>query len=461
MNLELLKYLSFVIVLLIAFIFTNIPILISYLLKFKYKNIGGDNVRRRTYTSQNDCNKNVRVKPCCTSKFNQDNSELQVIDINDDDHNDSGSENEEINLKLNRYRNFIINYNLVSTYLTCFSGGIFLATSVLELLPDVVNNMNEIKSKFILQDKSMMSMSMQHSSEINMFVMNHNNNINSTSSNANSIRLNRFPLGEFFIIFGILIIMALEQLIIKFNEKSSSRIHKIKRANNDEHVLLMETSLNQVNNAENTTNNGNNDNSSQYTSKYPVLVNKLTTIKTRTFVLLIALCIHSIFEGLSIGLQTNIGVLGNILIAISIHKCLIAFSFGQQLVENLNKYEKILFKQQEENNIVGDESSSSHKSAIFRLNYKFLIVANSFFSFSNPFGIFIGSLLINYLNSNSDKFYVILIINFLKAISCGTFIYITFFEIIANELNNFVGNRLVKIFFLFFGYFVLSFILFI
>ena len=49
----------------------------------------------------------------------------------------------------------------------------------------------------------------------------------------------------------------------------------------------------------------------------------------RSVLLIIALTFHSLFEGLAIGLQTELGELMSIFIAVVVHKAVMAFSLGK------------------------------------------------------------------------------------------------------------------------------------
>jgi zinc transporter 1/2/3 len=398
MDLKLLKIISIFILFISSFLFSNIPILISYIIKkylIKYKiKLSNNQIKRLTTNNQLCCNKLVNTD--------------QLID-------DSDNETElKIEISIKKY---FKNYNLISTYITCFASGIFLSTSMLELLPNVVKNMKDVQQMMFETNSKPTSTVFKMQHEMPDFK-------NSTVVDLFKSRLVKFPLGEFFIVLGVFFVMTLEQLIIFYNEKRQEKNLKLKHkyenlSNIDEATMLIEDGWNK--------NNGKLDENS--------------VVKTRIIVLLIALSIHSIFEGLTIGLQVHYNTLVNVLIAIIVHKCLIAFSFGQQLVENFNKF--------------GDKKLKGVKG---KLSYKYLILSNFIFSISNPIGIIIAVLIVDiYANMFST-----LVISLIQAVSCGTFIYITFFEILPHELNNnLVGLRLLKVFFIFIGFLLFSFIIFL
>lgn len=426
-DLKVLKFSSILILFILSFIFCNIPILISCLIKryfIKYK-----------IKLSNSSQFAGLQKSCCTNKLAIRNNEFDIDD--EENLNLNNSDENDIKIEIS-IKSYFMKYNIISTYITCFSSGIFLATSMLELLPNVVKNVNDIKLMF--DSKSSME---QMSSSSSVFMMSHEmpDLSNSTISHFLNLRLTKFPLGEFFIVLGILLVMLIEQSMMYYNERNSnkksfkSKIKYEKIVNNprcSEQINDQRVSL------EETEQLIDNKNSIMKVKKDD------SVIKTRIIVLLIALSIHSIFEGLTIGLQTQHNTLVNVIIAISVHKCLIAFSFGQQLIENLNRF----------SNISVDMNNYETGKGI---SYRYLIFNNFIFSISNPFGILIAILIVDIYSSTFST----LLVSLIKAISCGTFIYITFFEILPNELNNSIGSRLLKVFFIYIGFLIFSIIIFL
>ncbi|XP_071949828.1 zinc transporter ZIP1-like [Antedon mediterranea] len=118
------------------------------------------------------------------------------------------------------------------------------------------------------------------------------------------------------------------------------------------------------------------------------------------FVLLLSLSVHSIFEGLSLGLQsTTAGVL-DLFIAIAIHKGIeamgVAISVAKSKMRTLNK-----------------------------------IICMVVFSLMSPVGIIIG-MQITSSDSNSRD----MVSGVLQGLATGTFLYITFLEILPHELKS-------------------------
>ena len=115
----------------------------------------------------------------------------------------------------------------------------------------------------------------------------------------------------------------------------------------------------------------------------------------RSIMLLLALSLHTVFDGLVIGLQTTQVLVWTLLAAMSVHKALIAFSLGLAFLES--HYEKV-------------------KEAMLYL-FAFSLVA--------PVGVGIGTV-VTEANFNPDaKSYAA---GILQAVATGTFMYVTFME---------------------------------
>ena len=82
----------------------------------------------------------------------------------------------------------------------------------------------------------------------------------------------------------------------------------------------------------------------------------------RSVMLLLALSFHSVFEGIAIGLQDNAGQFLSIVIAVMVHKTVIAFSLGLNIAQS-------------------------------DLNFKSFIISNIIFSLASPLGVGVGILM--------------------------------------------------------------------
>lgn len=139
----------------------------------------------------------------------------------------------------------------------------------------------------------------------------------------------------------------------------------------------------------------------------------------RCVILLFALSLHSLFEGMAIGLQTDLFKLINLTIGISVHECLVAFALGISLArQNLAR------------------------STVVKL----CII----FSVTIPLGIGVGMGVGGIHNFVSG-----LISAVLQGLTAGTFVYVIFVEILPGEIDR-NRDRLLKVFIMFIGFCIIS-----
>ncbi|XP_033749186.1 zinc transporter ZIP3-like [Pecten maximus] len=142
-----------------------------------------------------------------------------------------------------------------------------------------------------------------------------------------------------------------------------------------------------------------------------------TTRRIRAVILVIALSIHMIFEGMAIGLQNTVSNTWTLVAAISVHKAVIVFSVGLKMKE------------------------------IVEGNLR-IILYILYLSLVSPIGIAVG-LAVTSTGSGNDS-----VQNkssgILQSLAAGTFLYVTFFEILQKELSN--GYSLLKVFLTFLGF---------
>ena len=120
----------------------------------------------------------------------------------------------------------------------------------------------------------------------------------------------------------------------------------------------------------------------------------------RSYILLVALSVHSLFEGLALGLEDNERHVLQLFYALIAHKSVLAFSLGVSLVMS---------------NMV---TSRLVKSCVL-------------FSVVCPFGIGIGLIIMESATSYSSH----LVAGLLQGLAAGTFLYVTCFEVMAPEFN--------------------------
>ncbi|XP_062588181.1 zinc transporter ZIP1-like [Saccostrea cucullata] len=136
----------------------------------------------------------------------------------------------------------------------------------------------------------------------------------------------------------------------------------------------------------------------------------------RSVVLLMALSFHMIFEGLSVGLQRSDPNTWKLLGILAIHKCIVAFSVGLQLAEGFKKFRSIL-------------------------------VSLTLLSIVAPIGVVIGYIV---TETGEDSHSESIAAGVLQSLSVGSFIYVTFFEILNKELKK--GRNLSKVVFTIVGF---------
>lgn len=143
----------------------------------------------------------------------------------------------------------------------------------------------------------------------------------------------------------------------------------------------------------------------------------------RSLLLVFALSLHSIFEGLAIGLQTVTENVVKILLAVMIHKCIIAFTLGLNLTHSQLR------------------RSNAYKGIVF-------------FSLTSPIGIIIGLVVVDFVTGLPMMVTSVI----LQGLAAGTFLYVTFFEVLPHELNS-NEDRMIKMGCLVLGFSVVSVLL--
>ncbi|KAK4885478.1 hypothetical protein RN001_001749 [Aquatica leii] len=120
----------------------------------------------------------------------------------------------------------------------------------------------------------------------------------------------------------------------------------------------------------------------------------------RCFLMIVALSLHAIFEGLAIGLQRSIKNIWYLFIAVSIHSATVLYVIGSEIVVS---------------------------GAAFRT----ILIHMCMLSATTPFGVVLG--LVITLTANMETSAKSLAIVLLEGLSTGTILYITFFETLRRE----------------------------
>ncbi|PSN46581.1 hypothetical protein C0J52_13848 [Blattella germanica] len=122
----------------------------------------------------------------------------------------------------------------------------------------------------------------------------------------------------------------------------------------------------------------------------------------RGLLVVLALSIHELFEGLAVGLQTTTGYVWYMLGAVSAHKLVIAFCVGVELVSS-------------------------------RTKWKFILIYISTFALVSPIGIGVGLAL---SDDTGDSVQGGVANAILQGMATGTLLYVVFFEVLQKERAN-------------------------
>jgi zinc transporter 1/2/3 len=139
--------------------------------------------------------------------------------------------------------------------------------------------------------------------------------------------------------------------------------------------------------------------------------------KTSSLVLVVALCTHSIFEGIAVGIQTDFDFTGYLALSIALHNFVASISLG---------------------------GTFCRSGFTFKKSFGLVFA----FSLSTPIGMTIGVLL-----SDSDPIVGVV----LMSISAGTFIYVSCTEILQHEFERGLRQWLQFIFVVLGGALIIGF----
>lgn len=282
-------------------------------------------------------------------------------------------------------------YKIVIGILSCFAAGVFMATCLMDLLPET-----------------------REALEVHL----HDNEL-----------LHEYPVAEFIMICGLVMMLTVEQAVLTYQERqgkilneNSTSERKGLLADNDEFKVGYKTTKFD---SDNDSGNGRSDDSEtnkdfENSLSMAVRTSESDNSTLRSLLLLTALSLHSIFEGLAVGLQKSSSEVLKVFLGLSIHKVILAFSLGTTLSQS-------------------------------KLSFWAQIRSLLTFALASPIGIAIGLIIMEYGKGESSS----LAEGILQGIACGTFLYVTFFEILQNELGN-PDVRMLKTLFLVIGFLVMS-----
>ncbi|XP_023569539.1 zinc transporter ZIP1 [Octodon degus] len=250
---------------------------------------------------------------------------------------------------------------------SCFAGGVFLATCLLDLLPDYLAAIDEALA-------------------------------------ALHVTL-QFPLQEFILAMGFFLVLVMEQITLAYKEQSGPPRREETRA-------LLGT----VNGGPQHWHDGP---GVPYTRGAAAAPSAL-----RACVLVFSLALHSVFEGLAVGLQRDRARAMELCLALLLHKGILAVSLSLRLLQ-------------------------SH------LRVQVVAGCGVLFSCMTPLGIGLGAVLAESAGPLHQ-----LAQSVLEGMAAGTFLYITFLEILPQELAS-SEQRILKVILLLAGFAVLTGLLFV
>ncbi|XP_049904077.1 zinc transporter ZIP1 [Epinephelus moara] len=258
-------------------------------------------------------------------------------------------------------------HRTVLSLISCFAGGVFLAACLLDIIPDYLSDIN-------------------------------------AALDSQKVESN-FPLPEFIMAAGFFTVLILERLVLNCRERAGSH---------EERAPLIQDNRNGHGHG-----HGHGTSPDLESSSHHVHVDFQAHSPFRSFMLFLSLSLHSVFEGLAIGLQSTDSKVLEICIAILVHKSIIVFSLSVKLVQ----------------------------SAVAPL---WVAAYIGVFAVMSPIGIAIG---ISVMEAQLEAGALVQAI--LEGLAAGTFIYITFLEILPHELNS-PGKQLLKVLFILLGFSIMA-----
>ncbi|KAF8562417.1 hypothetical protein P879_10371 [Paragonimus westermani] len=268
---------------------------------------------------------------------------------------------------------------------------------------------------------------------------------------------NEFPLAAFVLLVGFLLILGVEQITLEFyntpeldqpmvssegtnvqgaliRRQSSHRSSVRERVTSltavaETVTILPNTMISTDNCTENLQSHG-----AQH-HHHPSVFNRGWI---RVITLLFAISLHSIFEGMALGLCNSLSALLTLFAALSVHKIIIAISIGINVAAETN----------------AQKQNTSPKTRKSRL-YLYQILAILTFSGASPLGALIGWAVTN--QSESIPFLFAQAV--LQGLACGTFCYVVFCELLPKELGEGERDKPGKFLFLVLGWALVAYVI--
>ncbi|MEQ2163423.1 hypothetical protein GOODEAATRI_029969 [Goodea atripinnis] len=223
----------------------------------------------------------------------------------------------------------------------------------------------------------------------------------------------QFPLPEFIMAMGFFLVLVLEQIVLAFKEQSSSHPEECR--------ALMANS--NIQTADGSGHHHRHRGSTESSGHFHTDLGSQSAL--RAFILVFSLSLHSVFEGLVVGLLEEGKEVLEICLALLIHKSIISFSLSVALSQG-------------------------------RLRRSVVSGCLLMFAIMSPLGIALGVGLTETKTSPQHQ----LARCTLEGLAAGTFIYITFMEILPHELSSARG-RIPKVAMMLLGFAIVTGVLFI
>ncbi|KAM4600678.1 zinc transporter ZIP3 isoform 1-T2 [Polymixia lowei] len=268
---------------------------------------------------------------------------------------------------------------------SCFAGGVFLATCLLDLLPDYLEGINQAFT-----------------------------NVGITL---------QFPLPEFIMAMGFFLVLVLEQIVLAFKDQPPVPSEERRALLVDSNIQTNDRNGRRHSHHHGAEEPGGSRGSVSEGGHFHMDFNSHSAL--RAFILVFSLSLHSVFEGLAVGLLEDSKEVLEICLALVIHKSIISFSLSLKLAQG-------------------------------RLRRAVVAGCLLLFAVMSPLGIGLGIALTETKASHQHQ----LARSTLEGLAAGTFIYITFMEILPHELSSH-KNRIPKVAMLLLGFAVVTAVLFI
>lgn len=269
----------------------------------------------------------------------------------------------------------------VLSLVSCFAGGVFLATCLLDLLPDYLAGINEA---------------------------------------LEGLRISlQFPLQEFILAMGFFLVLVMEQIVLAYKDQAGS-LEEETRALLGAAATVPDGSIQGPRWPDGPARPAR----APAPDRLHLHVDFNAHSAVRSFLLVFSLSLHSVFEGLAVGLQEAEAKVLEICLALLIHKCVVAFSLALKLLQG-------------------------------RLRPRAVAACLLLFALMSPLGIGLGVAVTAGAGALQRLWRSVL-----EGLAAGTFVYITFLEILPHELGA-PQHRILKVILLIAGFALVTAILFI